>query len=362
MDAAVPFDLASHHALGGGSYVFKQDYPAYLKSLLPEGVRKVEVNIIIQPNSSPHVGTLCSLGLAFAVARKLGDLSVEPIVRCDLWDQAKGEQMEIDGIQYQRSFNETGKVQQFLPDYQDVLKLLGRRYGVSYDLRLEREFLQQPKMADIVEDIIKDRHVLEKHLAPSTRTLAIRAPCPTCGLVDKYSANNIYLDNGANVCFKCPHHGRFFKNVAANIDQLQFNCQLFNLVLGRYYQQVDYGYIQICGSDYAGFWQEQLLWRFLKKPIIVVYTPLISDWSGYKVSKSLYLRPSAYDYLRKAGQEYLLSYAILKAEGKDLNILWEEIERWVSEPYRLFRGYSLHYLHLLFIGHELELGIIHTDQ
>lgn len=36
MDAAVAFDLASRHALGGGSYVFKQDYPAYLKSHLPD--------------------------------------------------------------------------------------------------------------------------------------------------------------------------------------------------------------------------------------------------------------------------------------------------------------------------------------
>jgi hypothetical protein len=112
--------------------------------------------------------------------------------------------------------------------------------------------------------------------------------------------------------------------------------------MGLFYEQVDYGGIEICGSDYAGFWQEQLLWRFLSKPAIVVYTPLISDWSGSKVSKSLYLQSTAYDYLRQAGLEYLLSYDILRLEGRNLNVLWREIEKWVDEPYRLFRGYGLH--------------------
>ena len=93
--------------------------------------------------------------------------------------------------------------------------------------------------------------------------------------------------------------------------------------------------------------------------MIIVYTPLISDWSGSKVSKSLYLQKAAYDYLYQAGQEYLLSYAVFRTEGRDLNVLWQEIEKWVEEPYRLFRGYGLHYLHLLFEGHDMRHCIIH---
>jgi hypothetical protein len=91
-EAPVAYDLASHHALGRGSYVFEADYSSYLMSLLPPGSKRTEVNIVIQPNSSPHIGTLCSLGLAFIVACRLQDLGMETIVRCDLWDRAKGEE------------------------------------------------------------------------------------------------------------------------------------------------------------------------------------------------------------------------------------------------------------------------------
>lgn len=361
-EVPIAYDLTSHHALGGGSYAFQSDYPSYLKTLLISGSKKTEVNIIIQPNSSPHVGTLCSLGLAFVIARRLQDLDMETTVRCDLWDQAKGEEHEIEGIKYQRSLRDTGRLQQYLPEYIHILDLLAKEYAIKYYVRFEKEFLQQPGISGVLQEIIKSRVELGKYLMPSTGVLALRAPCPTCGLVDKYGVNNIYSEQCTSISFKCPNHGRFVYSTETDAHRIQFNCQLFNLVMGLFYEQADYGWIEICGSDYAGFWQEQLLWRFLSKPVIIVYTPLISDWSGYKVSKSLYLQKTAYDYLRQAGQEYLLSYHVLRREGRDLNPLWQEIERWVDEPYRLFQGYSLHYLHLLFEGYKLHLGIIHETK
>jgi hypothetical protein len=257
---------------------------------------------------------------------------------------------------------DTGRLQQYLPDYIHILELLAKQYAIKYYVRFEKEFLQQPGISGVLQEIIKNRAVLGKHLMPSTGIPALRAACPTCGLVDKYGVNDIYSENCTSISFECPHHGQFVHTTEKDAHRIQFNCQLFNLVLGLSYEQVDYGWIEICGSNYAGLWQEQLLWRFLSKPAIIVYTPLISDWSGSKVSKSLYLQKTAYDYLRQAGQEYLLSYNVLRQEGRDLNLLWQEIERWVDEPYRLFRSYSLHYLHLLFEGYKLHLGIIHESK
>jgi hypothetical protein len=51
----IAYDLASHHALGGGSYVFKRDYPSYLKSLLSPQPRRTEANIsrILRRMSEP---------------------------------------------------------------------------------------------------------------------------------------------------------------------------------------------------------------------------------------------------------------------------------------------------------------------
>jgi hypothetical protein len=86
MDVPVPvaYELLSHHALGGGSYAFKIGYPAYLRASLPEPDRRTEVNVIIQPNSTPHIGTLCCLGLTFIIARRLLDKGLDVSVTCDL--------------------------------------------------------------------------------------------------------------------------------------------------------------------------------------------------------------------------------------------------------------------------------------
>ncbi|KAF5630126.1 hypothetical protein F52700_7484 [Fusarium sp. NRRL 52700] len=224
---------------------------------------------------------------------------------------------------------------------------------------MEEEFMSNPEIPHVLREIVIRRELYGKALAPERGSLAIRASCPGCGLVEKYGTRNLYADDGSAVTFQCPSHGLFTCNTQTESNRFQFNCQLFNLVLGLFYEKTPYNWIEICGSDYAGFWQEQLLLRFLSKPAIIVYTPLISDWSGSKVSKSLYLQDTAYQYFKDSGQEYLLNYEVCRRENNDLAILWKEVELWVDEPYRLFRGYSIHYLHLLFGGEAIGLGTIH---
>ena len=55
---------------------------------------------------------------------------------------------------------------------------------------------------------------------------------------------------------------------------------------------------------------EQLLWRYiaLGEAPLIVYVPLIIDWSGAKLSKSLYVQSGAYQYLKDQGMDYLVSY------------------------------------------------------
>jgi hypothetical protein len=355
----IAFDLTSHHALGGGSYVYKKDYHLYLQKLLPLKGKRIEVNLVMQPNSSPHLGTLCNMGLTFVVASRMQKLGHEVLVMIDLSDQGQGEQMDINGVRYQKSLRDTGELAKYLPQYEELLKILSKKYNVKYELRFEEGFLQQPGMSNIIQRIVQERVELGKYLMPSNGRLSFRAACPKCGLTDKGGIKNEYSEDGSEITFLCPEHGKFKLNVHNDTPKLQYNTQLLNLIMGRYYEQVDYNWIEVCGSDYAGFWQEQLLWRFLSKPVIIVYTPLIVDWSGSKISKSAYLQRTAYDYLIKAGLEYLLSYDVFRQQHKDLNVLWKEIELWFDEPYRLFRSYSLHYMHLIFTGETLNLGTIH---
>ncbi|KAF5017286.1 hypothetical protein F66182_10801 [Fusarium sp. NRRL 66182] len=298
MEQSMPiaYDLASHHALGGG--------------------RRTEVNVIIQP------GTLCSL------ARRLLDEGQDVSVTCDLWDRARGEQITIDGAVYQKSLRDKGEFQKHLPGYVQIINELSSRYRVHHRIRMEEEFMSNPEIPDVLREIVIQRDFYAKVLAPERGSLAIRASCPECGLVDKYGTRNVCADDGSTVTFKCPSYGFFTCNTQIESNRFQFNCQLFNLVLGLFYERTPYNWIAICGNDYAGFWQEQLLWRFLSKPAIIVYTPLISDWSGSKISKSLYLQDTAYQYLRHSGQEYLLNYEVCRRENKDLGILWKEVEFW----------------------------------
>lgn len=302
------------------------------------------------------------MALSFCLAQHLAQEGLQPTVVLDFWDNAKAEQTIIDGLPYQKGLRDTGRLGDILKEYYEVLGFFSTHFDVSYRVRMERDFLREAKIPDVVRSIIKNRSSLGLSLSPSTGDIALRSACPVlgCGLVDKYGKRNIYDEAGDLVHFMCPLHGTFSVSLATECPRLQFNCQLFNLVIGRFYEDAPFGYVQICGGDYAGFWQEQLLWRHLSKHLLIVYTPLIMDWSGSKLSKSLYLKDDAYGYLKEAGMEYMLAYSEFKARGMRLEVVCDEVDLWVREPFRLFRPYSVHYMHLLFTERErLQLGAIH---
>ncbi|KAJ6494716.1 hypothetical protein C8R47DRAFT_379829 [Mycena vitilis] len=309
----IAYDGVSHHALGGGSYAYKDNYVGHLAQLL---------------------------------------------------DNAKSEEFKIDGLVYQKGLRATGKLFDNLQDYYEVLEILKARFNVDFKVRMEEEFLSEDRMPAVMRRIISQRGEIGKVLSPSSGILAPRSPCPheDCGLVDKYGIHNEYDEEHDNVHFHCPRHGKFSVSLATDCHHLQFNSQHFSLVFPRFYEDSPAGYIQISGSDYAGFWQEQMIWRHLAKPIIIVYCPLILDWSGNKLSKSIYLQQGGYQYLLDAKLGYMLSYKTFKEEGRDMNVLMDEVALWVDEPFRLFRGYSVHYLHLLFDHkHKIHLGAMHLD-
>ena len=93
-------------------------------------------------------------------------------------------------------------------------------------------------------------------------------------------------------------------------------------------QEQDYQIMRITGSDYAGFYQEELLYKpasIIKFPIeklpTILYTPLVLDWSGAKLSKSLYVKEGAYSDL----PSYLINYEYMKKnfgiEGLDIKTI-----------------------------------------
>ena len=219
-------------------------------------------------------------------------------------------------------------------------------------------------MGAIVRRVQEDRGRLGPELTPESGKLALRVACPTCGIADKHGILNEYDEVNGEIRFYYPAHGMHLVDLG-NLDdvaRVEFNTPLRNLVRALVYASDESAtHIRVTGADYAGQYQEQLLLRQwphsatydgdssrVKRPPIHIYAPLTVDWTGSKLSKSLYVKEGAYEYLREQNLGYLLSLQEIKLQGKDQKVVWDEVERWMAGQKKLFRPYSVEYWHLVF--------------
>jgi len=367
------------------------------------------IHIGSQPNNSPHIGTIVVFILAFLIARDIKkyyaelhrkeDLptefttwieNLEVLVQLDIVDTSphNDESYVHDGINYQKSQRFTKAHHQFLPDYEEIMESAAAFVGgrIPYRLTNQETLASIPSVPRIIEAIVRDRERLGSEIAPETGVLALRSACPheRCGLAEKHGRKNKYSispSGSAIIEFYCPNHGYHLVDTSnpKQVARLEFNTALRSLVRTFAYgiqtaesreaahSAVVHGgtptreliHMRVTGSDYAGFNSEQLLWRqliLLKpeisglaiKPPVITYAPLIQDWAGSKLAKSLYVDKGAYEYLQTTGMGYMLSFNEMKKQGKDHTILFREVEKWLDNPRMLFRSYSIEYLHRIF--------------
>ncbi|GAB1314645.1 hypothetical protein MFIFM68171_04855 [Madurella fahalii] len=345
-----------------------------------------------QPNNSPHCGTLVVFCYAFAVARAIRDrlqakvasssFKPRPVsVEITFVDTAPvdGEGLEIDGIQYQKSYRDVpGALETCMDDYKEVLTLLSAWSSISFTTAFQSDFFAHPSMPVILNYIISHHSSLGRQLSPKYGTLGLRAACPVpgCGLAEKHGRLNTYhFDDNTNtntnnanngnetsgkITFHCPRHGPHAVHLSrpAEVARLGANAPTRNLIRSMSHL-LDAGahHVRVTGADYAGTYQE----AFLHQPLAawsaatglaagrtphILYAPLVVDWSGAKLSKSLYVRAGGYDMMRVLGTDGLCSYAVLREQlGEEgLRRVWEEVGRWMRDPRRLFRAWSVEYL------------------
>ena len=347
-------DGVVHDPLGAGSYVFQKRLTSHLMQYCASH-RPIIINVGVQPNSVPHMGNIVTLAVAFILAQHIRDEDMEARniqIILDIVDTAPSNQEEIEKTKYQRSQRHTGEMEDYIPEFKDVLEALQEYTSVPYQIRTQKEFLSHPDIPHVIGEIIQRREELGKSLAPETGRLAIRAACPVagCGLADKHGMRNVYEEG--KIRFHCPKHGEHTVDItlSADVSRLEFNTPLRNLVRAlKAACDTDVTCIRVTGADYAGYYQEQLLWRHIaRNPVLIFYSPLIVDWSGAKLSKSLYVREGAYKYLEEQNLDYMLSFKRFKEQGKNLQVIFEEVKDWVDHPYKLFRSYSIHYMASLF--------------
>ncbi|KIY47497.1 hypothetical protein FISHEDRAFT_45225 [Fistulina hepatica ATCC 64428] len=410
-------DNVVHHPLGAGSYYYETKDKFFGAILRQTGLipatnqdKSLTIHIGVQPNNSPHTGTIVTFSVAFFVARGLktyfrklneGRGSLEVIVSLDLVDTAPDDAKteDINGVRYQRSHRATRAMDTFLPDYDDLMNKLLEYVGG--DIRIQKtrqaDLLSRPTVPSILKAIIQDRDVLGFKLAPGAGRLGLRAACPKaeCGRADKYAVRTTYAPeasflsrlfhaffpgNGTSrqntITFQCHEHGPYNVSLDSpkDVARLELNTPLRNLVrtyadgLDTLHSKGKETHLRVTGADYSGMYQEQTLFASIMRlaslasetrlPAIAaptfVYSPLILDWAGSKLSKSLYVKKDAYSYLGSDGldMEYLLAYSRMKESGKDVMCIIRDVERWVDEPKKLFRPYTIEYIHRLFTGQQ----------
>lgn len=350
-------DYKVFHPLGGASYVFEKDLIRYINNKLNK--QKVIISVGAQPNSSPHFGTLCVFSLAFSLAKKLKQYNdkLDVSVLFEVVDTAPSKTVMINGISYQYDLRGTEKMYKSMNDFIEVLNYFSKKDNIKYQIRNQNEFNSQEEIIGIIDTIIKFKDKIQALLDPKSEKLRIRATCPKCGLLDKEGVNTII--DGKKIVSYCPYHGNYTVYYDKESNKLEYNTPLRNLVRGMLYGTInndkkhDYEIIRITGGDYSGFYQEELLYKVaalckfdVSKLPIILYCPQILDWSGAKLSKSLYVSKGAYSDL----PGYLLNYKELyKSFGYNgLQIIHNETDLWLEEPYRLFRNYTVYYFIKLF--------------
>lgn len=341
-----------HNPLGGASYVFKDEFTTYLLENLTKN--EIRISVGAQPNSSPHLGTIETIVLSFVLAEQLHMVAPNKKISIlyEVIETAPGEQTCINGIRYQKNLLTTGTLYQFLPEYVDILDYLKSKTYINYKIRFQREFNEEEETRDVVKKILHNRKLVEKRLDPKHGNLRMRSPCPICGLTDKNCVNNVYAEN--RISFYCPDHGWHSLCLDDTFAPLEYNSPLRNLIRGMVYTQInnsdkyDYQILRVTGSDYAGFYQEELRYKTaaymgvdISKMSMIFYAPLILDWSGAKLSKSLYLTTGAYSEIPAAFVCY--DYFKKRFGYRGLDIFLEIVRNWVNHPYMLFRNYTIYY-------------------
>ncbi len=313
-----------------------------------------------QPNSSPHLGTLVVFNLAYVLAQKMALCpdSIQPEIFFEVVDTAPSETRTTGGVDYQISLRDSKVAESHLEEYFELLELLKRFTGVGYTLRRQRDFNSQQSIPQILRKIVQNKEIIAPILDSQRGSLQMRVACSDCGLTDKKGVNNKYYDDRMESY--CPEHGWFETFFDGESAKFEYNTPLRNLIRAIVYasdnqnDDVPFEWLRVTGSDYAGYYQEQLLYKvasLLGTPAqelpTIVYAPLVVDWSGAKLSKSVYVKENAYKYLLPP---YLVNYDQFREKLGEEGVrkMFEEVSSWLEDSFKLFRSYSVYYFMELF--------------
>jgi hypothetical protein len=341
------------------------------------GRSRIRVTTASQLNGVPHLGTVVTMLTVFAFAQHAAaTLGLPASVIFDALENAPAEQVIIDGDTYTRNVGDlidsgTLDPAERTSGFERLLTWASRRSGIAYEFRTYDTYQGLRPVRECLHTIARRPGDFAPIVAPRDGIIHIRPRCPECRLMQKSAADLTItaLSGAVRLASRCPRHGRYTELI--HIDGggwYDANTPVRSIQKG-YLLAVerdlyDSASVSVDGADWGGSWHASVLAPALAElgipprdwPVSV-FTPLITDHTGGKLSKTLYVAHGTYAGL----PEMFLNLDVLLDQHGDqvLDLIWTEASRWAAEPRRLHRGYTIAYLTSL-LGQALTAGQLRT--
>ncbi|MBM7086945.1 hypothetical protein [Micromonospora humidisoli] len=333
------------------------------------GRSALRVTTAAQLNGVPHFGTTVTILTVFAfAAHAADDLGLPATVVFDALENAPAEHLERGGEQYTRTVGDlidAGRLNEATrtDGFRRLLDWARDRSGVPYEVRPYAVYQNLRPVRECLHHIAQQLDAFAPICAPTDGVVKVRPRCPACRLMEKAGKHLriTTLPDAVQLDSICPDHGPYTEHVPVNGGGwYDANTPVRSIqkgyLLAAERELYDACSVSVDGADWGGAWHSQVLAPGLATlgvpphdwPVSV-FTPLVVDRTGGKLSKSLYVAKSAYADL----PELFLNLDILLAEHGDhvLDTLWTEVSRWASDPHRLHRSYTVDYFAALLNEH-----------
>ncbi|MBB4934428.1 hypothetical protein F4561_005738 [Lipingzhangella halophila] len=328
------------------------------------GRTQLRVTTAAQLNGHPHLGTVTTILAVFALtARMADDLNMPATIIFDSLENAPAEHLTIHGRHYTRTVQDLidhGHLDahERTSGFRRLLTWASARSTIAWQERPYAVYQELLPVRTCLHAIAQRQDEFAPLLAPADGRIRVRPRCPRCHLVDK-DAHDLTMSAGDREVLLdsvCPHHGPYRETIPIHGTSGWYdaNTPVRSVqkvaLLAAERDHYDACSISMDGPDWGGAWFSHVIapaLALLDIPAhdwpISLFTPMVLDRTGGKLSKSLYV---------KYGREYadlppafLDLDLLLDAYGEEaLEALWQETTRWAAEPRRLHRCYTVDHL------------------
>lgn len=332
------------------------------------GTNQLRITTAAQLNGQPHLGTVTSVLTAFAVAAHASErLNLPAHLVFDALENCPGETVQLGGDTYTRTVGDLitdGRLDGTAREsgFRQLLDWGSAASGIPHEIRPYADYQALPDVRAALHTIADRQDEFRSIVAPADGRIRIRPRCPEpqCRLMDKTARHLRVSVNSTSVLLdsSCPRHGTYRETIPVDEPTGWYDANTpIRSIQKSALLAAERGQYQACsvsvdGADWGGAWYAHVIapgLATLGVPVqqwpISVFAPLITDATGGKLSKSLYVRHGAYAEL----PPLFLDLDVLLAEHGEpvLRALWDEVRRWAGDPRRLHRSYTVEYLQSL---------------